>query len=105
MCTVKIRYKDKVASCRFFIVPRDSPVLLGIPDIELLDILKVICDVTEGQQADRKFDSQTIESSSTLSNKVNTDIEGRSYNVDVINSNSNMQNYFRSRINRDPQLL
>ena len=41
-----------------------------------------------------------MELSSTLSCKANTDIEGRSDNVDVINSNSNMPDYFRSNTNR-----
>ena len=36
-------------------------MLLGMPHIELLDIVKVMCEVVGGQQADRKFDSQTIQ--------------------------------------------
>ena len=46
-------YEDKV--------PGDSPALLGMSDTELLGILKIICEVVEGQHANRKFDSQTIE--------------------------------------------
>ena len=42
MCTVRLRYRDKIAKCRFFVVPGDGPVLLGMPGIELLDILKVM---------------------------------------------------------------
>ena len=45
----------------------DGPALLGIPDIKLLNILKIMCDVIEGQQADRKFKSQAIEPSSAPS--------------------------------------
>ena len=50
----------------------------------------------EGQNTDRKFHSQAIEPSSTLTCKVDTETEGRSNNVDVFNSNSNMPDYFRS---------
>ena len=46
-----------IARCRFFVVPGDSPALLGMPDIELLAILKIMCDLVGDQQANRKFDS------------------------------------------------
>ena len=101
VCTVKLRYKDKITRYRFFVVPGDGPALLGMPEIELLGILKIMCDVIEGQQADRNFDSQTMEPSSGLSCKVNIDWESRSDNVDAININSNMQDYFRSSTERE----
>ena len=41
MCSVKLNYKDECVKCRFFAVPGDGPVLLGMPDIELLSILKI----------------------------------------------------------------
>ena len=96
MCTVKLRHKNKIARCRFFVVPADSQTLLGMPDIELLQILKIMCEVVEGQQADKKFDSKTMELSSTVSCRVNTDWESRSDNADVININLNMSDYFSS---------
>ena len=55
MCTVRIRHK--IARCSFIVVPEDSQVLLGMPDIELLDILKITYVVVGYQQADRKFNS------------------------------------------------
>ena len=76
VCSVNLRHKDKVVRFRFFVVKGDSPALLGTADIELLGILKIMCDVI-GQEADRTFDSQTMETSSDLSYKGNTDIEGR----------------------------
>ena len=45
MCTVILRHKDKIAKCRLFVVPGDGPALLGIPDIELLGIVKITCEV------------------------------------------------------------
>ena len=62
----------------------------------MLGILKIMCEVVEGQQADGKFNSKTVEPSIALSCKANTDQESRSDNVDVINTNSNMLDYFRS---------
>ena len=101
MYKVKLRHIDKVAIYRFFVVLEDSPGLLGMPDIELLGILKIMFDVVEGQQADRKFDSQSVEPSSTLGYRANTDRESRSNNVDVINSNSNFPDYFGSNADRE----
>ena len=60
MCAVKLRHKDKVATYRFFVVPGDRPVLLGMPDIEVLGILKIMCEVVKGPKVGRKFDSQTM---------------------------------------------
>ena len=60
-----------------------------------------MCDVVEGQQADRKFNSLTMELSSALSCKANTDWESRSDDTDVININSNMPDYFRSSTDRE----
>ena len=80
-------------------MPGDGPVLFGMYDIELLGIPQIMCDVIEGQQEDRKFDSQTMEPSNATNCKANTDIDRKSYNTDVINSNSNMKDYFMSRAN------
>ena len=41
ICTVKLWQKDYIVKCKFFVVPGDSPVLLGMLDIELLDTLKI----------------------------------------------------------------
>ena len=59
------------------------------------------CEVVEGQQADRKFDSQTIKLSSTPRCNANTDQEINSDNVDVINANLNTQDYYRSSTDRE----
>ena len=39
-CKVKLTYK--VARCRFSLVPGNNAALLGMPNIELLDILKIM---------------------------------------------------------------
>ena len=45
--SIKLRHKDKIARCRFFVVPGDGQELLGMPDIELLSILKIMCEVVD----------------------------------------------------------
>ena len=87
LCTVRVRQEDQTTRSRFFVVLGDSQALLGMPDIELLGILKITCDVVEGQQTGRKFYSQTVKPSCTLSHKAKKDWEIRSDNADVINTN------------------
>ena len=75
-------------------------MLLVMHDTELLDVLKITCEVVGDQQADLKSNSQTIQPSNGSSCKANkgqqikTDISG------VNDANSNMSDYFRSSINR-----
>ena len=61
MCGVILRTKDKVVRYRFFIFPGDDQALLWMPDIYLPGILKIMCEVVRDQQADGRFDTQTIE--------------------------------------------
>ena len=63
--------------------------------MELLGIVKIMCDAVEVEQADSKFDSPTIELSSILGHKENTDIDCRTDNLDAAYSNSNMSSLFQ----------
>ena len=45
MCTVRLRQKYKNAKCRFFVVSWVGPALLGIPDTEMLSLLRIMCKV------------------------------------------------------------
>ena len=58
-CSVRIRHNNKCAKCRFFIVPGDGPALLRMPDIELLGIIRVMCERIGNKANARKFDMQT----------------------------------------------
>ena len=78
----------------------DSPPLLGMSDIELLDNLKITYELVGEKQADRIFDSQTIQPFNGSSFKVNTGQWIKTDNVDEVDANSIMSNYFRSSINR-----
>ena len=71
MCTVKLRHKDNCVKCRLFVVPGDGPSLLGMPDIELLSILRATCDIIGEPHESRKFNSQRIEISDIPSCRTN----------------------------------
>ena len=81
----------------------DGPALLGMPDTELQGILKIKHEVVGGQQAERKFDSQTIKPSGAQNCKESTDQDIRSDNAGVINANLNMPDYFRSSTDREAE--
>ena len=57
-------------------------------------------EVVGDQQADRKFDLQRIQTSSGSSCGVNKTQQIKTDNMDVNDTNSNMQDYLRSSINR-----
>ena len=57
VCLIQIRHKDKGSRCRFFVLPGDSPELLEMHDIELLGLLKIMCEMVGDKQADSKFNS------------------------------------------------
>ena len=55
--TVRLRHKDKITRCRFFCSVGRWPSPARMPDIELLDKLKIMLEVFGDQQTNRKFDS------------------------------------------------
>ena len=48
ICLVWSKHKGKVVR-RFFVVQGDHPVLLGLPDMELVGLIKIICKVLDQQ--------------------------------------------------------
>ena len=66
MYPVKLRQNDKVSKYRFFVVPGDGPALLGMPDTEVLGILKIICEIINGQYAGMKFNSKITQPTGIL---------------------------------------
>ena len=100
MYIVRFIHKNKIAKCRFFVVSGDGSALLGLPDIKLLDILKIICETMEDQQADKRFDFQTIQPSNNPSFDTNKAQQIRADNVNVESANTNMTDYFGSITNR-----
>ena len=52
-CSVVIENINKCKKCIFFVVPGDGDALLGMPDIELLNILQINCDTTGTKEEER----------------------------------------------------
>ena len=100
MCKVRLIHKDKSAKCRRCVVPGDGPPLLGMPENELLDILKIMCEVVGDQQADRKLESQTIQPSNSPRCKANRSQQTKRDYVGVNDANSNMSDHLRSSMNK-----
>ena len=100
MFPVRLRHRDKIASCIFFVVLGEGQALLGMPDAELLDLLKITCELVRDQQGDRKVDAQTKQPSNSPSCKANEGQQIKTDNVDIHDGNANIPDYFRSNINR-----
>ena len=83
MCTVRLRHKDKFARCRLFVLPGHSPALLDMPDIKLLDLVKILHEGVGDQQADRKFNFQIIQPCKGLSCKANKGKKIKTHDSDV----------------------
>ena len=49
-CSERIKHNDKCVKCRLF-----GPALLGMPDMELLGIIRVMCETIDNKTNDRKF--------------------------------------------------
>ena len=90
-----------MARCRFFVVPDDGPTLLGMPDIKLQDILKIMCEIVEDQQAGKKFISQTIELVGTLDCRTCTGDDCRSDSIGITRNKPNVSDYIRSIANKE----
>ena len=61
VCTVKLRHKNKITKFRIFVVPGDCPVLQGMSDTEVLDILKIMCETMEDPHKIKMFDFTTMQ--------------------------------------------
>ena len=64
VCSVTIRDKNIDTLCRFFVVTRGNPVLLGMPDIEITTILGVQCCTIEPGIQTGENNEQRIEGKS-----------------------------------------
>ena len=59
-------------------------------DIELLGILKIMCEVMKDHQEGRKFDPQMIEPTSAVNCRTHTGDDSRLDGMGVINNNPNI---------------
>ena len=80
-------------------VPGDGPALFGMPDIVLLGILKITCEVTDSQQTGNKFDSQIMQPIGIPKCKAHMAEDHRADSRNTNHSNVNSLDYFRSSAN------
>ena len=101
VCSVQLKYKDEVVRCSFFVVPGNAQALFSLPDIKLLGLLNIMCEVPDQQQVARKFDSQTKEASSTTESRTNST---SSTNLGTGSNCLNIPDYFRSIANKETDM-
>ena len=46
MCTLVVEHKNNKKKCRFFVVPRNGQVLLGMPDTDMFNRININIDST-----------------------------------------------------------
>ena len=51
MFTVIVEHKNNKEKCRFFVVPRNGQALLGMPDTDVLNIIKINIDSIGAEDA------------------------------------------------------
>ena len=100
MGALRLRHKDKNAKCRFFEVPADGPALLGMPDIKVLNIPKIMRRVISDTHESRMLYLQRIEASNSPICRTNKASQNKTEKVDAHENNVNMPDYFRSSMNR-----
>ena len=98
MFTIRLKHNDKTTKCRFFVVLEDCPALQGMSDIEVLDILKITCEVMGDPYKSRMFECKTMQTSNGPSCKANKVQQTKADSVDVKDTNSNIPDYFKSSI-------
>ena len=93
---VKLKHKDKNVKYRFFAVPGDGTPLLGMPDIKLLSILRLTCDVIGELYESRRSDLHTIEMSNSPSCRTNGAPQTETDSLGMCDDILNMSDCFRS---------
>ena len=54
-------------------MPGDGPALLGMPDIELHSMFRVMCETIDGKTMDGKFETKTRYAADSQNWKINRD--------------------------------
>ena len=78
----------------------NSSALLGMLDIKVLNILRITYEVICNPHESRKFNSQTIEVSTSPSYRKNRALQNKRNKADAHNTNADMSDYFRSSTSR-----
>ena len=61
VCSITIRQKDKNKLCRFYVVLRGGPALLGMPDTKIVDFISEKCSIIEPRRHSREINEQSAE--------------------------------------------
>ena len=51
-CIIQMEHNNKQKICNFFVVPRNRQALLGMPNIEILNIININCNATGTKETD-----------------------------------------------------
>ena len=51
MCTVEVEHKNNCKKCKFYVVPGNGQALLGMPDTDALNIIKINIDLIGAEDA------------------------------------------------------
>ena len=70
-CTVRIENNNKIKMYSVFVGPRNRQPLLGMPDIETLDIMTITCNTMEMKEADGPENCKTSMSQETEASEEN----------------------------------
>ena len=81
-------------------MPGDGPALLGMPDIELLNIVRITYKVIGVPKQSRKFDLQTVEAFYSHSCRTSITLWNITDKADAHDNNTDLPDYFRSSTNR-----
>ena len=76
-CSIKIRYNFKCVKYTFFVVPGNGSAFLWMSDIELLSIIRVMCETIDNKGTDRKFDVLTMHAADSQNCKIGTPKQGQ----------------------------
>ena len=77
-------HKDKQKPCKFFVVPGEGPSLLGMPDVETLELLSVNCNTIEPGQMNRQINEHRMQ------DKSNTNKAFKDDKVYIVKHNNDM---------------
>ena len=98
-CSVKIKHNDKCVNCRFLLVPGNGLILLRMLDIELLSIIRVMCEIIGNKATNKKFETQTRPGDSQNC-KTNKDPQAKQYAESVSKDKTNIPDYLNFSTNK-----
>ena len=65
ICYITIKHKNAQKICRFLVLSRNGPTSLDIPDIKVLDSLRINCSIIEESQKSNRLMRRRLKSNVT----------------------------------------